>query len=533
MSKKFSELDRAVSLNNGDLLALAQVDEQAETGYKSAAAPMSDVAQKILKNTSFPTDLNTENKTPIGAINEVDENVGTISEKVNNTISTGNIPVYDILKPTLTNTNGAILDTGALRTDFTTFQYSQKIPVQEGDYITPISSNGGAYFRWVCAYDENDNPIQAKGAVSVTSYSVPEGIVNIVVTTPVSHNVSSINILRQTDSFERDFVIPQNLGKTNWTGDLDSGDEVDLLWNNVRFNTVWVFTGHVSTLGKITFGVKDKTGNINELCSVDGTYIYYKQQNGTMTTEAHGLTISQDIMIRVESPYKVNQLGSIRICSDGTEYILSANAWGIDIKGTPCVISAGAVLTDCAFSWIPKDIDKPIWVFGDSWCSYFTSRWPYHMNEAGYSDSWMLNFYAGESTTDAFISLISLLSIRTPQYIVWTLGMNDGDGNLYVNPAWKTVYDKLSALCEQLSINLILYTVPNTPTINNNFKNAIVRASGYRYIDCAAAMGDDGNGNWFTGYEQSASDHNHPSEKGALALFYRILADFPEIASKC
>ena len=72
MSKKFSELDRAVSLNNGDLLALAQVDEQAETGYKSAAAPVSDVAQKILKEISFPADLNTTSKNVIGAINELE-----------------------------------------------------------------------------------------------------------------------------------------------------------------------------------------------------------------------------------------------------------------------------------------------------------------------------------------------------------------------------------------------------------------------------------------------------------------------------
>ena len=68
-------------------------------------------------------------------------------------------------------------------------------------------------------------------------------------------------------------------------------------------------------------------------------------------------------------------------------------------------------------------------------------------------------------------------------------------------------------------------------TINNNFKNDIVRNSGFRYIDGAAAVGDDGNGNWFTGFEQSSSDHNHTSAKGAMALFMRILTDFPEIAS--
>jgi hypothetical protein len=142
----------------------------------------------------------------------------------------------------------------------------------------------------------------------------------------------------------------------------------------------------------------------------------------------------------------------------------------------------------------------------------------------------MLNGFAGEDTDEAYESLENLLTIRKPDYIVWLLGMNNGDSSTAVNSVWKAIYDKLVQLCEDYSINLILYTVPNTPTINNNFKNAIVRESGYRYIDGAAAVGDDGEGNWFTNFEQSASDHNHTSGRGARALCYRILADFPEIA---
>lgn len=89
MSKKFSELDRAVSLNNGDLLALAQVDEEAETGYKSAAAPISDMAQKILKEISFPADLNTDTKNIIGAINELDEEISDVytKEEIDNIVN--------------------------------------------------------------------------------------------------------------------------------------------------------------------------------------------------------------------------------------------------------------------------------------------------------------------------------------------------------------------------------------------------------------------------------------------------------------
>lgn len=70
MGKKISELDRAASLNNGDLLVLSQVDAQAETGYKSVSTPVSDAAQKFLKGIEFPTDLNTDSKNVIGAINE-------------------------------------------------------------------------------------------------------------------------------------------------------------------------------------------------------------------------------------------------------------------------------------------------------------------------------------------------------------------------------------------------------------------------------------------------------------------------------
>lgn len=71
MGKKFSELERAVGLNNGDLAAFAQVDQSAPTGYKSKAAPMSLVSQKILKDTEYASDLQTDDKTVLGAINEV------------------------------------------------------------------------------------------------------------------------------------------------------------------------------------------------------------------------------------------------------------------------------------------------------------------------------------------------------------------------------------------------------------------------------------------------------------------------------
>lgn len=448
-------------------------------------------------------------------------------------ISTGavivDVPVYGTTETAVAPTTGAVIANGTIRTDYDTYEYSQKISVSAGDIVKPVGDDG-IYFRFVCAYSGTTVVSSAGESTGADDYTVPVGIDGIIVSTLKEKNITAVSIKHQTGTEEHTYPISQSLGKFNWKGNLASGQSVELLGTNVRFNTVWNFTGHITTMGKITLAVKTASGVVKELCSVDSSNLYYRLNDGSIASVAHGLTISEDLQIKIDSPFKVNELGGITICSDGVEYTLDATSYGTDMNGVPYLLSTGAVMTDCAFAWIPKDIDKPIWVFGDSWVSMYESRWTYYIVRDGYTNSWMLNGFAGEDTDEAFESLENLLTIRKPDYIVWLLGMNNGDSNTAVNAVWKKIYDKLVKICSDYAINLILYTVPNTPTINNNFKNAIVRESGYRYIDGASAVGDDGNGNWFTGYEQSASDHNHTSAKGARALYYRILADFPEIA---
>jgi len=469
----------------------------------------------------------------VSRISENEENIQLLTDRTNAVDAvTANveIPIYETTTVPTTMTTGACLNTGSIRTDYSTYQYSQKIPVSEGDVVTPVSENQNAYFRYVCAY-AGTVPNSSKGVTSgVTQYIVPEGIDGVVITTLIDQNVTAVNVKHISGYEEKVYLTPQKLGKVNWKGNLSDGDTVELLPSNVRFNVVWVFTGHISTMGKITIGVKTPTGIIKELCSVDSTYLYYRLSSGSIASVAHGLEISEDLHIVIDSPFKVNELGRITICSRGNEYTLTETPYGTDMNNTPYLVSSGAVMTDCAFSWIPKDIDKPIWIFGDSWVSMYDTRWPFYMVRGGFTNSWMLNGFAGEDTDEAYESLLNLLTIRKPDYIVWLLGMNNRDSSTAVNTVWKSIYDKLTALCTEYKINLILYTVPNTPTIKNTFKNEIVRESGYRYIDGVAAVGDDGAGNWFTGYEQSSTDHNHTSARGAKALFHRILTDFPEIA---
>lgn len=107
--------------------------------------------------------------------------------------------------------------------------------------------------------------------------------------------------------------------------------------------------------------------------------------------------------------------------------------------------------------------------------------------------------------------------------------MNDGDTVAGANAKWKAVYDEVVEICNSKNIELILATIPNVPNIRHDYKNEIIRSSGYRYIDFAKAVNAEEVGSaWDEG--MLYSDNVHPTELGAKALAKRILLDVPEIA---
>ena len=62
---------RATQLHTTDILGIAQVDPDTETGYGSKGTDFDDMSKFFLKGIQFSSDLQTTNKTVIGAINEV------------------------------------------------------------------------------------------------------------------------------------------------------------------------------------------------------------------------------------------------------------------------------------------------------------------------------------------------------------------------------------------------------------------------------------------------------------------------------
>ena len=82
-NKKFSELDSASALANGDLVALAQVDSGAETGYTSRKTTVGALANKIATDNEFTTALSRfTDKTLTGAINENLDNIEECKEEL-------------------------------------------------------------------------------------------------------------------------------------------------------------------------------------------------------------------------------------------------------------------------------------------------------------------------------------------------------------------------------------------------------------------------------------------------------------------
>lgn len=75
MGKKYSDLDSASDIYNGDLACLAQEaqeGETSETGYISRKTTVSAFANKLLKGIQFVTDLaNYSNPTVLGAIGKI------------------------------------------------------------------------------------------------------------------------------------------------------------------------------------------------------------------------------------------------------------------------------------------------------------------------------------------------------------------------------------------------------------------------------------------------------------------------------
>ncbi|MBP3592680.1 MAG: SGNH/GDSL hydrolase family protein [Clostridia bacterium] len=190
----------------------------------------------------------------------------------------------------------------------------------------------------------------------------------------------------------------------------------------------------------------------------------------------------------------------------------------------------GTKLENCTLSWHSDGLARKLWILGDSFVGLTSpTRWPYYLLKDGYSEL-MISGFPGMGSTPAIEQFRIYTEKACPAIAVWALGMNNGDTDEKINENYLCATKEFLSICEKKRITPILSTIPNTPVVNNRYKNEWVRSLPHRYIDFASAVGSDETEDWYE--EMLAEDKVHPDVKGAQALYRQLLSDLPELADE-
>lgn len=263
--------------------------------------------------------------------------------------------------------------------------------------------------------------------------------------------------------------------------------------------------------------------------TIDDTNVVVQVYQGgseiTKYRKAHGLSFDKfvKVLLNQHSHYL-----SINIITLNGYFEGEIADFEYKFNGYPIVTSLGASLTDITLSAANHSFQYPIWMFGDSYFGADTeNREMYWLREKWGYYKFMLNGFAGRDSSEAYNELTRCLRFGCPKYLVWCLGMNDDDLEIY-----KQTITDLQGKCDDYGITLLLQTIPTVPVRNKEAMNQYIRESKLRYIDVDASVDADSSGNWYgvgTEYNYLSSDGVHPSEYGARAIAAQFLVDMPEI----
>lgn len=417
----------------------------------------------------------------------------------------------------------------------TNYKYAH-LQVKAGDVITYESNGvyGPINIRFVDAYNGNTRVSDACVNSANIKYIVPDGVDNVYVTFSSANLNGKFYIQRTIEETAvkgmnglRDYVFKN--GVWSVTADTLSANTDLIIAPQIDNKKNCVYDGYAEFSSFISLTLAHgKTGFMSSYLIIDETYIKTYHHNGStavlMDTYEHGLTFSDYISVHIDLKHR--NRGSVTVRTNGGEFTQSNIYFGG--CRDEVTVSGGQDMTNVKGSYYLRDIYADTWIFGDSYLSIGDpSKWTEQLIRMGYTD-YLLCGLGGANSVQEIFSFRNLIEKCSPKRICWCLGMNDGDTETAVNVRWKTAYDEVVGVCSSKNIELILATTPNVPNIRHDYKNEIVRASGYRYIDFAKAVNAEAVGaTWYT--DMLYTDNVHPTELGAKALASRILLDVPEI----
>lgn len=303
------------------------------------------------------------------------------------------------------------------------------------------------------------------------------------------------------------------------------GDIVFLESNAIKKDKMLTFAANILSLGAVEFrhgkGIYGASSIVID-CATINCYNYTTEPT-LICSLKHGLTISGEtgIVATVEKDSTV----TISITSNGKTFTEMGIKW-IGTNGPIEMESINTTMNNLLLSWDCSNYADAVWMFGDSYFTYYEERWPYYIAQK--YDNFLLCGFPGAMSLEMYDNFRQALTHGTPKIAVWCLGMNDPDSDGSINAAWQTYAERFIADCEAKSVIPILATVPNVPDRIHTYKNEYVRKSGYRYIDFASAVGANDKGSaWYEG--MLSADLVHPAVAGAQALAKQVLLDLPEI----
>lgn len=276
-----------------------------------------------------------------------------------------------------------------------------------------------------------------------------------------------------------------------------------------------------TSFGALRMGVGKTTthGVWVEINSTNAVLYRYNGQTAyILETKPHGLTVQSflNLSININDLIPVIRIGTL---SGAVE--LTFDELDYELMGQPFIEpSSGNSLSDVNFHVSTKHFSRDVWIFGDSYLSWYESRWPYQLVNALNVNNFLLDGVAGGGSSALYNELLLALNYGKPRFLVWCLGMND------TYSEWANVFVNLKSICQNNGITLILQTIPWPAGGSKADINNAIRQSGYRYFDGYAAVSSDNSGTWYPDYSE---DDAHTSVIGAKAMASRFVADFPEI----
>lgn len=314
---------------------------------------------------------------------------------------------------------------------------------------------------------------------------------------------------------------------------LSDGEYIRLIDDlDVKKNKTEIFYADITSFSglRIGHGETDYGGAYVDIDTVNVTVYDYTNEAKIVKQQAHGLNISDFISVVID----VGINADITIFTSGGSFTISNVGW-TGCNGVIFAKSIASKLIDCELKWTCSDLKADIWVIGDSYLGLTNpARFPYHLLAMGF-DNWLACGFPGAAAYAEKMSVTNLLTMGLPKYLVWAIGMNNTD-NGAINSSWLTETQNVIEMCEQRGITPILATIPSTwdsdsnLTRDNSYKNAWIKASGYRYVDFEKAVGADKGKGWYDG--MLSEDGVHPAELGAKALASRFILDVPEITNR-